>query len=314
VSALASDVPRTLEVGAADSGQRLDVFLADRLRLSRAETRRLLARGAVSVSGRSVASADKGLPVQAGERIEVAPFTRPGARRAREQPELDLVVRARGPGWLALEKPAGVPVHPLEEAEGGTLLNALVARHPEIHGVGEGGLRSGVVHRLDVETSGVVLFATREDAWQRLREAFRAHRVEKRYRAIVRGRLEGGDRLELPLVTARHRPARVRVASPREAARGRGVRQALLRWRAIELLDAATLVEVRPVTGFLHQIRVSLAELGHPVVGDRAYGVGRDPTGAARHMLHASRVACEEIEGSSPDPPDFAALLERLRG
>jgi 23S rRNA pseudouridine1911/1915/1917 synthase len=304
---------RTLEVGSGDTGRRLDLFLADRLGLSRAQTRRLLARGAVRVAGRSVAANAKGMPLHAGDEVVVAAFTRPEGQRAIAEPELALRVLAEGPGWLAIDKPAGMPVHPLREDERGTVMNAVAARHPEVHGVGEGGLRSGVVHRLDVDTSGVLLVATRQDTWQSLREAFAAHRVEKVYRAIVRGRLRDSGSIELPLVTARHRPARVRVASERERQRSRGVRLASLSWRVCEPLETATLVEVRPVTGHLHQIRVTFAELGHPVAGDRAYGSPGDPTGAARQMLHAARVAAGEIEADSPDPADFAALLERLR-
>lgn len=307
-----SEAPRRLEIGPEDRGRRLDAVLADRLQLSRAQVRRLLARGAVRVDERPVAEAAKGLALGGAETIEVAPFARPEQQRALESPEVPLRALAEGPGWLAVDKPAGMPVHPLREDETGTMLNAVAARHPEVHGVGEGGLRSGVVHRLDVDTSGVLLLATREDAWQRLREAFRAHRVEKVYRAIVLGRLEGGAAESLALVTARHRPARVRVVG--ESERARGARLGELRWRAIEPLEGATLVEVRPRTGFLHQIRVTFAHLGHPLAGDRSYGPPRDATGATRHMLHAARVAFEEVRAECEDAPDFADLLRRLRG
>lgn len=307
------DAPRTLEVGSDDAGRRLDLFLADRLQLSRSQTRRLIARGVVCVDGRPVAAEAKGAAVTAGTRVAVAPFTRPEHLRAAPQPELPLRVLAQGPGWLALDKPAGVPVHPLEEGERGTILNAVLARHSQVHGVGEGALRSGVVHRLDVETSGVLLLATQEERWKQLREAFAAHRVEKVYRAIALGRIEGEGDVAVALVTARHRPARVRVVAARERGRARGARDAVLHWRAIEPLAGATLVEVRPVTGFLHQIRVTLAHLGAPLAGDRSYGPPRDASGAARHMLHAARVRYRDVEAESPDAPDFAALLERLR-
>ena len=132
---------------------------------------------------------------------------------------------ASGPGWLAADKPAGMPVHPLAEDETGTLLNAVVARHPEVQGVGEGALRSGVVHRLDVDTSGVMLVARDQGTWQRLRDAFTARQVEKVYRALLLGRLQGEGAVSVGLLTARHRPARVRVARPEEA-ESRAVRQA----------------------------------------------------------------------------------------
>jgi 23S rRNA pseudouridine1911/1915/1917 synthase len=306
-------MPCRLRAGEGDSGRRLDVFLAERLELSRAQARRLLARGAVCVDGRRMPERAKGEPLRAGAEIEVAPFARPEERRALAQPQLPLPVLERGPGWLAVDKPPGMPVHPLEEDETGTLLNAAIARHPELHGVGEGGLRSGVVHRLDLETSGALLLATRQDAWEPLRAAFRAHRVEKVYRAIVVGCLEREGRVALGLLTARHRPARVRVVDEAELSRTRGARIGELSWRPLERYASATLVEVRPRTGFLHQIRASFAHLGFPIAGDRTYGAADDPTGAPRHMLHAGRLAWRDVAAESPDPPDFAAVCARLR-
>jgi 23S rRNA pseudouridine1911/1915/1917 synthase len=283
--------PRRLRVGDADSGRRLDVFLAAQLELSRAQARRLLARGAVRIGSRTLSERAKGERVSAGTAIEVARFARPEDQRA-----------------FAIDKPAGTPVHPLEPDETGTVLNALAARHPEVQGVGEGGLRSGVVHRLDVDTSGVLLFATREGAWQTLRAAFREHRVEKIYRAVVVGRLEGDGAIELGFVTARHRPA-----TDAELSRSRGVRMGSLRWRCLERFDRATLIEVRPRTGHLHQIRATFAHLGFPIAGDPLYGAPGDSTGAPRQMLHAVRAACGEVAASSPDPADFRAVCERLR-
>jgi 23S rRNA pseudouridine1911/1915/1917 synthase len=305
---------RVLCVGAEDAARRLDLFLAERLGLSRAQVRRLLERGAVRVGGRAVRAGAKGSALAEGARVEVAPFARPGDERALADAAAPLAILASGPGWLAVDKPAGTPVHPLAEDEPGTLLGAVAARHPEIHGVGEGGLRSGVVHRLDVDTSGVVLFATSQERWLELRECFALHRVEKRYRAVVLGHVAAAGEVSLGLVTARHRPARVRVVDPHE--RARGVRAAQLAWRRLEAFGppggGASLVEVRPRTGHLHQIRVTLAHLGHPVAGDRVYGRADDPTRAARQMLHAAGVRAGPVAAESPDPADFAALCADL--
>ncbi len=307
-----TDRSRALTVAEEDRGRRLDVFLAEKLHLSRAQARRLLARGDVSIDGRRVATAAKGEALWAGATVRVAPFTRPESQQPLPEPDAPLVVLARGPGWLAVENPSGVPVHPLAPEECGTLLNALIARHPELQGVGEGGLRSGVVHRLDVDTSGVLLFASEEEAWQRLRVAFHQRHIDKVYRALVRGRLEREDGAVVGLVTARHRPARVRVVSAAEESRARGVRICSMRWRPLEVYADATLVEVRPETGFLHQIRVVLAHHGFPLLGDRHYGRGDDGSGAARHMLHAASLCWEGGAAQSPDPEDFAALRARL--
>lgn len=309
-----ADAPRKLRVEAGEIGRRLDVFLAERLELSRAQVRRLLARSAVQVAGRTARARDKGRALAAGEVVEVAAFRAPEHQRIPPEPDAPLLVLARGPGWLAVDKPAGVPVHPFEEEETGTVLGAVAARHPEVQGVGEGGLRSGVVHRLDVDTSGVLLVATEEAAWRRLREAFRRHRVEKTYRALVAGRVEVAGSADLALCLARHRPARVRVVDEAEAADARGVWRVRMSWVPLEVFANASLLEVRPVTGFLHQIRVVLAHAGHPLLGDRTYARGAVADAAPRHMLHAARVAFEEVRAESPDAPDFAAVLSVCAG
>ena len=297
---------RSFVVDAADAGRRLDVWLAERLGVGRAAVRRLLERGLVRDAERALERRDKAAALEAGRRIEVVAFAAPDERRAIPEPDAPLTVLAEGPGWIAVDKPASVPVHPLRDDETGTLLNALVARHPEVHGVGEGGLRSGVAHRLDVDTSGVLLFGTEEATWQRLRDAFRAHRVEKTYRALVQGHVEKEGEVRVALSVARHRPAYVRVVG----ADAPGSRRTSLNLRALHYGPGVTLVEVRPRTGFLHQIRATLAHLGHPLVGDVAYG-GPPADGVTRHLLHAARVAVDEIEAASPDAPDFAAALER---
>lgn len=297
------------------AGSRLDRFLAAELGLSRAQVRRLLAGGAVSLAGRRLGVRDKGLALEADAELRVGEFRTPAEQRIRAEPDAPLFVLASGEGWLAVDKPAGWPVHPLEEDETGSVLNALCARHPELHGVGEGGLRSGVVHRLDVETSGALLVATQEAAWQRLRAAFRLHQVDKTYRAVVLGSLDWQADVECALIVASHRPARVRVLTGDEQDAHPRARRTSLSVRPLERLAGATLVEVRPVQGFLHQIRATLAHLGHPIAGDRRYGDegAQDPSAARRTLLHASRVAFEDVSAESPDPEDFRAALERLR-
>jgi 23S rRNA pseudouridine1911/1915/1917 synthase len=295
---------RSFHVQEAEAGARLDVFLARVLPASRGQVRALLSAGGVRVDGNAVDLGAKGRILTPGQSVGLSEPTLTAASTPEPEPEVPLTVLASGSGWVAVDKPAGTPVHPLAPGERGTLLSALVARHPEVVGVGEGGLRSGVVHRLDVNTSGVLLFATEEPRWQGLREAFRSHRVKKTYRALVHGRLEGGDTLVLPLAVVRHRPARVGVVAEGD---GRS-RRTELAWKSLEVFADRTLVEVAPRTGFLHQIRASLAHLGHPLVGDVAYGA---PEGEVqRHLLHAARVEVEDVVAASPDAEDFAGALE----
>jgi len=297
-------------VGPGEVGWRLDAFVAAALGTSRSRARTLLGRGAIRLEGRPVELGAKGTALREGQRVSAEGLPEPRQERPVPEPERSLQILAEGPGWLAVEKPPGVPVHPLAPEETGTVLNALVARRPGIFGVGEGGLRSGVVHRLDVETSGVLLFATEPGSWQRLRRGFRRHRVRKTYRALVHGHLEGAGELRLALQVARHRPARVRVVEPGAPDYGR-TRPTRLGWRALIRLHSATLVEVRPVTGFLHQVRASLAWLGHPLLGDPTYGGERSPW-APRHLLHASHLAFGPVQAASPDPEDFRQALRRL--
>jgi len=297
-------------VGPAEQGRRLDQFLAGALGISRANARRTLARGAVTWRGRVADLGAKGAQVEEGDAIEVAEIVDPGSALPEPEPDSPLHILARGPGWIAVDKPAGTPVHPLEPGEHGSLSNALVAREPDILGIGEGGLRSGVVHRLDVETSGVLLFATEQPRWEMLREAFRRHRVRKTYWALVEGRLEGEGELTLQLAVTQHRPARVRVLSESDPKHGRG-RPTRLAWTALQATDRASLIEVRPATGFLHQIRVSMAHLGHPLFGDPAYG-GPVHEVAPRHLLHARHIRWHDVEAASEPPADFLEAQAEL--
>lgn len=302
-------------VAAQHAGGRLDTYLADRLHLSREEVRRLLARRGVRMNGSLVPARGGGERLAAGAVLLVEPVVTVASAAVIAQPEAALVILAQGPGWVVVDKPAGTPVHPLEPDERNTLLNALIARHPEIHGVGEGGLRSGVVHRLDVETSGCLAFGLDQPTWQTLRDAFRLHHTRKTYRAIVRGRLAGAGGESLDLVIAQHRPAKVRVVEA--GSRQEQARRCDLAWRAIESFPpsadspAATLLEVDLGTGFLHQIRVMLAHLGHPVLGDALYGEGPTPL-APRPLLHAAALSAGPASATSPDPADFAEALRRL--
>ena len=298
--------------------------------------RKLLSRGAITLgdqSGRKLGPSDKGLFLQTGARLSVTRFRPVGAQRVIPEPDAPLTVLAEAAGWLAIDKPAGTPVHPLQEDETGTVSNAVAARYPEVHGVGEGGLRSGVLHRLDVDTSGVLLMATGAEAWERLRAAFREHRIEKVYRAVVLGRVEVEQQVEVGLIVARHRPAKVRVVALSEFASWPGARLAGLRLRPLEVLSGVagagpdcSLVEVQPRTGFLHQIRATLAHLGHPVAGDSTYGPGPEADPAdrpeascapPRQLLHAARISYEDSLGSvraeSPDRVDFCSAIASVR-
>jgi 23S rRNA pseudouridine1911/1915/1917 synthase len=279
---------RSLEVGPAEAGQRLDAVVARALGLSRGWVRKLLDAERVLLAGKPAA---KGVILRAGDRIDVLAFARPEAGPL-ANPEIALPVLRESAGLIAVDKPAGLPVHPLDPDETHTALNALVARHPELVGIGEGGLRSGVVHRLDPGTSGVLVFALREEAWRAARAAFTAKRVAKRYVARVHGAFAGEREVELML---ENRGAHVRVV-------GSGGRLAVSHIRALETGAETSLVEIAMRTGVRHQIRATLAELGHPVVGDRLYG---STVELGRHWLHAASIAWDDFAAEAELPPEL---------
>lgn len=305
-----------VEVGEDGEGRRLDRFLADQLSISRARVRHLLEVGRIRRGERALGLADKSHTTALGEVFEIDGSILAADERPIPRPDLPLEVLAEGRGWLVVDKPPGCGVHPLRPDQDDTVLNAVVARHPEILGVGEGGLRSGVVHRLDVETTGALVFATNEQLWKRLRGAFSEHRVRKTYLALVQGRFEVRKRVEVSLAVTQHRPARVRVV----ATGGKVCRQRVTPKR---VFSNATLVEIELETGFLHQIRATLSHLGHPVLGDTDYGAeaigqgtggeeGASPIAASRPLLHAARLSVDEIAVSVDPPTDFTAALEQL--
>ena len=309
--------PTVVRVEPEQAGERLDRFLAERLAVSRARVRHLLEVGLIVQAGRPLSLSDKSRLTSASDEFRILGTPRADEERPEPRPDLALTVACEGKGWLVVDKPAGCGVHPLRPDQRDTVLNAVAARHPEIVGVGEGGLRSGVVHRLDVDTTGALLFAYDEDVWRRLRGAFSEHRVEKRYLALVAGVIDRSRPIELSLVVARHHPARVEVRAP-----GRRCRMHVTPVRAFA---EATLVEVKLETGFLHQIRASMAHFGHPVVGDREYGVSAttDPEradaggeawliSAPRPMLHAKRLVVDEVDADMALPADFEAVLAGL--
>lgn len=275
------------------------------------QVKRLLESGAVTVDGRTIGRTGKGDPLTGGQRVAVDAFDRPEDQTPIANPDMPLTELAQGEGWLIVNKPAGAATHPLEPDEDDTVLNAVAARHPEIVGVGEAGLRSGVVHRLDLGTTGTLLFALNQPTWERFRAAFREHRTHKVYRAIVAGQVHVGDAITLSLEIAQHKPAKVRVTG------GEG-RLCDLAYRPLEIYPDATLLEVELGTGFLHQIRVTLAYLGHPILGDTHYAP-EAPHGQAgfsdpsRPLLHAYSLTCEEANATCEPPADFLHTARCLR-
>jgi 23S rRNA pseudouridine1911/1915/1917 synthase len=286
-----------------EAGGRLDRFLSARLGVSRADALRLLEAGLISCNSRPLSQKAKGHKVAAGDVIAVRQLS--ALTQLTPNPTMPLPILAATRDFIIIDKPAGLPVRPQRLQETTTVLNAVVARYPQLQGIGEGGLRSGVVHRLDTETSGALAVALTEAGWRRLRRDFTERQAEKIYHAIVEGHCQPQASVALELVVSQHHPARVTVV----AAPTHQSRHCRLSYRTLKLLKGATLIEVRLETGFLHQIRVTMAHLGHPIIGDVHYGA---TLAAPRPLLHAARLTVAGVTAISPTPPDFKATLAQL--
>ncbi|MFW5926071.1 MAG: RluA family pseudouridine synthase [Myxococcota bacterium] len=298
-----------------DVGQRLDVVLVRRVGdMSRAKARRLIAQGAVRINGRRVR---KGQPVQPGDRIGVDAVPPPADFPAAPDPDLPLRVAHEDARVVVVDKDPGVPSHPLRPEELGTVAGALVARYPEMAGVGYGLREPGLVHRLDTGTSGLLVAARDTEAFEHLRGALRAGRFDKRYQALCAGRLGAPRLVDHPIASTRKDPRRVVVCrEPGEASRLRA-RPAETEVLEAEPAGPMTWLTVRARTARRHQVRAHLAALGHPLVGDAIYG-GPPLEGLGRHFLHAGHLAFPhpdggEVQVTAPLPPDLQRALALVK-
>lgn len=284
---------------------RLDAVVARRLKIPRAEAQRAIEQGGVQVDGMPK---DKSFRLSGGERVEVD--LGPALALPPEGPPLD--VRFADEHLLVVVKPAGLPTHPTENRRTGTLVNRLLAMGVPLSAQG-GPLRPGIVHRLDAGTSGLMLVASDESTHRALSAMLRRHEVDRRYLALVRGAV-ANDRFIIDAALGR-RGARVRV----QAVAGRAATTEI---EVRERYPGATLVQATPRTGRTHQIRVHLAAVEHPILGDGRYGGGGDDAkrlGLTRPFLHSWRIGFEHpvtgarIELEEPLPPDLEHAIARLR-
>jgi 23S rRNA pseudouridine1911/1915/1917 synthase len=330
------DVRHEVVATAEAAGERLDRFLAQRLpELSRARLQALIRAGAVTRRGRRIE--DIALKVKAGERYVVAV---PAPQAAEPEPQaMPLAVVYEDADLVVLDKPAGLAVHPGPGHASGTLVNALIAHcGASLSGIG-GVKRPGIVHRLDKDTTGLIVVAKTDRAHQGLAAQFAAHgrdgRLERGYRAIAWGAPQRGQgKVDAPLVRSAANRTRIAVA------RAGGGRRAVTRYEVLERFPAvgratpvASLMRLVLETGRTHQVRVHLAHIGHPLLGDATYGAGFKASahrlGAAaqaalaalgRQALHAAElgfvhpVSGKRLKFTSPLPPDMSRLLAALRG
>lgn len=291
-------------------GARLDVAMATLLpSISRTRAQALIRDGQVRVN--FVVAARAGQRLAAGDRIEVrVPAPTPSALQPESIP-LDVIFE--NADVLLVNKPAGMVVHPAAGHATGTLVHAALAHAPDLEGIG-GEVRPGVVHRLDRDTSGLILLAKNDAAYHSLQQQFKSRSISKTYLAITEGRPPtDSGKIEAPIGRDPKNRKRMSIVA---ADRGRS---AVTAYRMREALREASLLEVHPETGRTHQIRVHLAFLGCPVAGDRVYGRRKPVVQAPRQMLHAWRLRLqlpgerEPREFEAPVPEDFEQVLDDLR-
>jgi 23S rRNA pseudouridine1911/1915/1917 synthase len=293
-------------VDALFQGRRLDAFLVSHLPAhSRSHLKGLIESGLITVDG---APAKPALRVRRGQRIEITIPPPPPAEIAPEALPLDIIFE--DDQLLVVNKPPGLVVHPGAGRSGGTLANAVLARVPQMAGVGSA-LRPGIVHRLDKDTSGLLMVAKTPQAYRALQSQVAARTVSRTYIALVDGVL-GRDEGTIDAPIGRHPHHRTRMAV---IPRGR---PAVTRYRVRERFAHHTLVEVQLVTGRTHQIRVHFAHLGYPVAGDPVYGRA-DDLGIGRQALHAFHLkfthptSSRTLEFEAPLPADLSAAIARAR-
>ena len=305
-----------LQAGPDDRGQRLDIFLARHLEtLTRSQIQNLNRSGAILIEGRAEKA---GYKLKGGEAIQVnLPPLQPSSL---EPQQIPIQIHYQDEDLAVIDKPAGLVVHPGSGTGNQTLVHALLFHFGNLGGAAE---RPGIVHRIDKKTSGLLVVAKNDRTHVRLSAAFQAREVEKKYIALVHGKLRKSSG-EIDMNIARHSSIRTRMAVQRGKGHVKG-RPAQTSYRVIEEFKSFTLLEVQIKTGRTHQIRVHLSALGHPVVGDDVYGEAsykqfvkkHGPLG--RYVLHSTELKFthpttgKALAFHSPLPADLLDLLTRLR-
>jgi 23S rRNA pseudouridine1911/1915/1917 synthase len=317
------NLPTTLTVPAEHAGERLDRFLVSQVPgVSRARIQQLIAGGKVRVNG---VAAKPSLRLREHDQIELLGSPEPPPLKAFAE-DIPLDVVYEDDALAVINKPAGMVVHAGAGArsQSGTLVNALLHRFASLSGV-SGELRPGIVHRLDKDTSGLIVVAKSDLAHRRLAEQFARREVKKTYIALVHGWMKQ-DRGTIASAIARDRVRRTRMTT-----RTRGGREAVSHWRVLRRIQSRfgkfSLLELKIDTGRTHQIRVHLSSLGHPVAGDGLYGAARelkDTRGGKlalrRNFLHAGAIELRHpgtgatLSFSRPLPPQLEDFLSHLEG
>ncbi len=298
---------KTYRFVVGDDAARLDRYLVAQLHdYSRSEIQRWIKEGFVLVNERR---AKAGMALSEGDVITVMIPPPPPTELVPE--DIPLVVLYEDEDVLAIDKPAGMVVHPAAGHSRGTLVNAILYHFPHLDGVGEGG-RPGIVHRLDKDTSGIILVAKNPRAHRHLQTQFKQRTIEKTYLALLHGHITPSEGLiDAPIGRHPRHRKRMAIVSPDKG------REAQTQYEVLAFYGNTSLVKAHPLTGRTHQIRVHFASIGYPIVGDVVYGRG-DVYKLGRHFLHAHQLRFRRpadetwIELVSPLPEALQGLLDLL--
>ncbi|MSP41403.1 MAG: RluA family pseudouridine synthase [Deltaproteobacteria bacterium] len=296
---------------------RLDAFVRRCLpHLSRREVDKAITDKLFVVNGRV---GKKGQRLTSGADVV---FTGPVnwlAERPQPAAEFDIPIIYQDAALIALDKRAGVATHGFSARDGITAANFIATRWPELLQVGKSRWEPGLVHRLDIETSGLLLAAKTNAAFDHLRDQFRRREIGKTYWALVWGETDGAGEIALPLAHDSRDRRRMRVAEATKNAAHQRVWPALTRYRKLGFAQGVSLLEIEMATGVTHQIRVHLAALGHAIIGDGLYGAAHDERfGLQRHFLHAMGLEFNHptdghmLKLTAPLAPELAEVLRRL--
>lgn len=306
----------TFSISKEEEGKRLDALLAVHFPSStRAFCREAILHGSVLVNG--VVCINKGNKARAGETVTVDRLLEADDNRVAPDPSVELHILFEDASLLAVNKPAGMAVQPLKCREKGTLMNGLVARYPELAGIGDQPLMAGALHRIDAETSGLVLAARTQDVFEDMRKQFAERKVVKVYYALVEGHVGVPGCMKNELAHDPDVPY-CRMVNADSLQNPDRRMYAETAFKPVEWIDRWTLLEVTITTGVTHRIRCQLALNGTPIVGDALYGA-RERFDTERHFLHAYSASFrhpgngQPCRIEAPLTPDFETFLEEAR-
>lgn len=297
------------------SSKRIDKFLAEEFfSYTRGEIIRQIKAGHILVNGKKVKPS---YILKENDIITIinSQKTTDNSQGIIPNPRIKLEIIYQNKNIIAVNKPAGIQVHPDSHEKKNTLANALVASWPEIKNVGEDLLRPGIVHRLDKDTSGIIIIARNQEAFFELKKKFKNREIEKTYLAIVPGKITKPGEIEKPIARATSYRKQV-IAGKKTRTK---IREAVTHYKVLKSGENFSLLEVQPKTGRMHQIRVHLATIGHPIVGDKIYKLKKikSENMASRQLLHAKSISFElfgkNYAFETRMPNDFNQFLTKNR-